>query len=143
MGAAWVSLAVSNQALVSPCVQRIASTSFRPKAPGARPDTSCFSKLALQAATIAVMVLGARIPQIWMNFRRGNSGELSMLTYALQWSGNLVGYLKLFPSFEKRWGVGRGDFLYPFLSIALPILCNANECMGNIGNASLCINRRC
>ena len=34
----------------------------------------------LQASTIAMISLGARIPQIWMNYKRGNSGELSLLT---------------------------------------------------------------
>lgn len=34
----------------------------------------------MQASTIAMISLGARIPQIWMNHKRGNSGELSLLT---------------------------------------------------------------
>jgi hypothetical protein len=39
---------------------------------------------------MGAMVMGARAPQIWLNFRRGNSGELSIITTALQLSGNLV-----------------------------------------------------
>jgi len=45
---------------------------------------------ALQASTLVIMVVGARIPQIWLNLRRGGSGELSLVTYALLLAGNLA-----------------------------------------------------
>jgi hypothetical protein len=36
------------------------------------------------------MALGARVPQIWLNYKRGNSGELSLITCALSCLGNLA-----------------------------------------------------
>jgi PQ loop repeat len=36
------------------------------------------------------MSLGARIPQIWLNMQRGNTGELSLLTCGLSCAGNFV-----------------------------------------------------
>lgn len=36
------------------------------------------------------MSLGARVPQIVLNYRRGNSGELSLITCALSSLGNLA-----------------------------------------------------
>ncbi len=42
---------------------------------------------ALQASTIAMIALGARVPQIWMNYKRGDSGELSLLTCSMNVSG--------------------------------------------------------
>lgn len=45
---------------------------------------------ALQAATILIIALGGRLPQILMNMRRGNSGELSTSTCALNLAGNLA-----------------------------------------------------
>ena len=42
---------------------------------------------ALQASTIAIIALGGRVPQILMNIRRGNSGELSIITTGL----NVIG----------------------------------------------------
>lgn len=46
--------------------------------------------LALQVCVSVVMSVGARMPQIWLNFRRGNTGELSILTFALSSVGNLI-----------------------------------------------------
>ena len=43
---------------------------------------------ALQASTIAIIALGGRLPQIMLNARRGNSGELSPLTSILNLAGN-------------------------------------------------------
>ena len=48
-------------------------------------STGCLA--ALQASTIAMIALGARMPQIWMNYKRGNSGELSLLTCLLNVMG--------------------------------------------------------
>ena len=45
---------------------------------------------ALQASTIAIIALGGRLPQIMLNARRGNSGELSPLTSILNLAGNVV-----------------------------------------------------
>ena len=43
---------------------------------------------ALQASTIAIIALGGRLPQIMLNARRGNSGELSPLTSILNLAGD-------------------------------------------------------
>ncbi|CAG9466976.1 unnamed protein product [Pedinophyceae sp. YPF-701] len=45
---------------------------------------------ALQACTIPMLALGGRVPQIVLNFRRGNSGELSGATCALNLAGNVA-----------------------------------------------------
>lgn len=37
-----------------------------------------------------MLALGSRLPQIVMNIRRGNSGELSMLSTGLSLAGNLA-----------------------------------------------------
>jgi PQ loop repeat len=42
----------------------------------------------LQASTITIISLGGRVPQILLNVRRGNSGELSLLTCLLNVLGN-------------------------------------------------------
>ena len=44
----------------------------------------------LQASTVAIISLGGRVPQIWMNYQRGNSGELSIATCVLNLAGNLA-----------------------------------------------------
>jgi len=44
----------------------------------------------LQACTLGILVVGARLPQIAMNVRRGGTGELSSATYLLQLLGNLA-----------------------------------------------------
>ncbi|KAL3131157.1 PQ-loop repeat-containing protein 3 [Trebouxia sp. C0009 RCD-2024] len=44
----------------------------------------------LQASTVAIIALGGRVPQIWMNHQRGNSGELSIATCILNLAGNLA-----------------------------------------------------
>ncbi|GLC45008.1 PQ-loop repeat-containing protein 3 [Pleodorina starrii] len=44
----------------------------------------------LQVSTIVIMAVGARLPQIWLNLRRGNAGVLSPLTCALNVAGCLV-----------------------------------------------------
>lgn len=46
--------------------------------------------LAMQVGVSVVMSVGARLPQIWLNFRRGNTGELSIITFALSSVGNLI-----------------------------------------------------
>ncbi|KXZ52179.1 hypothetical protein GPECTOR_10g808 [Gonium pectorale] len=45
---------------------------------------------ALQLSTIAVMAVGARLPQIWLNVKRGNAGVLSAATCALNVAGCIV-----------------------------------------------------
>jgi len=42
----------------------------------------------LQGASVVLLALGGRLPQILLNMRRGNSGELSMISTALSVSGN-------------------------------------------------------
>jgi PQ loop repeat len=44
----------------------------------------------LQVFVGFAMSLGARIPQIWLNVQRGNTGELSLLTCGLSCAGNVV-----------------------------------------------------
>jgi hypothetical protein len=36
------------------------------------------------------MSLGARVPQIMLNIRRGNTGELALTSFALSTMGNLI-----------------------------------------------------
>lgn len=43
---------------------------------------------ALQASTIFIVALGGRLPQIVLNARRGDSGQLSGATSALNLAGN-------------------------------------------------------
>lgn len=45
---------------------------------------------ALQASTVAMVSLGGRVPQIWMNYQRGNSGELSVTTCMLNLTGSVA-----------------------------------------------------
>jgi len=45
---------------------------------------------ALQASTLGILVVGARLPQIILNIRRGGTGELSSTTFLLLVAGNLV-----------------------------------------------------
>ena len=45
---------------------------------------------ALQASTIFIVALGGRLPQILLNARRGNSGQLSILTSGLNLAGNVA-----------------------------------------------------
>lgn len=40
-----------------------------------------------QAATVVLLAVGGRVPQIWLNWRRGNSGELSFITCLLNVMG--------------------------------------------------------
>lgn len=44
----------------------------------------------LQASTISIVAIGGRLPQIVLNIRRGNSGELSIATSALNLAGNMA-----------------------------------------------------
>lgn len=44
----------------------------------------------LQASTISIVAIGGRLPQIVLNIRRGNSGELSITTSALNLAGNMA-----------------------------------------------------
>jgi mannose-P-dolichol utilization defect 1 len=43
---------------------------------------------AAQAANVAVLALGSRVPQIWLNVRRGDAGLLSATSCALNVAGN-------------------------------------------------------
>ncbi|GIL64190.1 hypothetical protein Vafri_18167 [Volvox africanus] len=45
---------------------------------------------ALQMSTVVVMAVGARVPQIWLNMKRGNAGVLSPLTCLLNVAGCVV-----------------------------------------------------
>jgi mannose-P-dolichol utilization defect 1 len=45
---------------------------------------------ALQASTIFIVALGGRLPQILLNAKRGNSGQLSILTSGLNLAGNVA-----------------------------------------------------
>lgn len=45
---------------------------------------------ALQTGSVALLALGGRMPQIALNVRRGNSGELSLLSCLLSFVGNLM-----------------------------------------------------
>ncbi|PSC70826.1 Mannose-P-dolichol utilization defect 1 [Micractinium conductrix] len=45
---------------------------------------------SLQAGSVVMMAVGGRLPQILLNVKRGNSGELSLLTCALSLAGNLA-----------------------------------------------------
>lgn len=45
---------------------------------------------ALQTGSVALLALGGRLPQILLNVRRGNSGELSLLSCLLSFVGNLM-----------------------------------------------------
>lgn len=45
---------------------------------------------ALQASCMALLALGGRLPQIILNVRRGNSGELSIMSTGLSAAGNLA-----------------------------------------------------
>ncbi|OSX68839.1 hypothetical protein BU14_2185s0002 [Porphyra umbilicalis] len=45
---------------------------------------------ALQVAAIPVVNVGARLPQMALNWRRKSVGEQSIVTLALQWAGNLA-----------------------------------------------------
>ncbi|GIL77879.1 hypothetical protein Vretimale_6509 [Volvox reticuliferus] len=45
---------------------------------------------ALQMSNIVVMAVGARLPQIWLNVKRGNAGVLSPLTCLLNVAGCVV-----------------------------------------------------
>ena len=53
-------------------------------------EWTCPSHAVLQASTILIISLGGRIPQIMLNIRRGNSGELSPVTSGLNLAGNLA-----------------------------------------------------
>lgn len=49
--------------------------------------SACLPFPGLQASTILIMSFGARLPQIVMNYQRGNSGELSLITCVLNVMG--------------------------------------------------------
>ncbi|KAI3437898.1 hypothetical protein D9Q98_000343 [Chlorella vulgaris] len=44
----------------------------------------------LQASSVVLLAVGGRVPQILLNLRRGDSGELSLLSCALSLVGNLA-----------------------------------------------------
>ena len=45
---------------------------------------------ALQAGSVVLLALGGRLPQILLNLRRGDSGELSLISCGLSLAGNLA-----------------------------------------------------
>ena len=45
---------------------------------------------ALQAGSVVLLAVGGRLPQILLNLRRGDSGELSMISCGLSLAGNLA-----------------------------------------------------
>ncbi len=49
-----------------------------------------FRCAALQASTVVILAVFGRVPQIMMNIKRGNSGELSAATVGLSLAGNLA-----------------------------------------------------
>lgn len=60
----------------------------------------------LQASTVGIISLGGRVPQIWMNYRRGNSGELSSATCALNLAGNAARVFTTFILTKVRLQLG-------------------------------------
>jgi PQ loop repeat len=44
----------------------------------------------MQVSVGFAMSLGARVPQIWLNHKNGDSGELSLVTCALSFAGNFA-----------------------------------------------------
>ena len=57
---------------------------------GVIPGVSMEVLTALQASTIFIVALGGRLPQIVLNARRGDSGQLSGATSALNLAGNFA-----------------------------------------------------
>ena len=57
---------------------------------GVVPGVSMELLTALQASTIFIVALGGRLPQIALNARRGDSGQLSGATSALNLAGNFA-----------------------------------------------------
>ena len=55
---------------------------------GVLPGVSMEVLTALQASTIFIVALGGRLPQIVLNAKRGDSGQLSGATSALNLAGN-------------------------------------------------------
>jgi len=51
---------------------------------------SMYQLALLQAFSVLLLALGGRIPQIVLNIRRGNSGELSIISTGLSLAGNLA-----------------------------------------------------
>lgn len=51
---------------------------------------SMYQLALLQAFSVLLLALGGRIPQIMLNIRRGNSGELSIISTGLSLVGNLA-----------------------------------------------------
>jgi mannose-P-dolichol utilization defect protein 1 len=54
------------------------------------PGVSMEVLTALQASTIFIVALGGRLPQIVLNAKRGDSGQLSGATSALNLAGNFA-----------------------------------------------------
>jgi hypothetical protein len=46
--------------------------------------------MGMQVAVGFAMSVGARIPQIVLNMRRGNTGELAVISFALSTIGNII-----------------------------------------------------
>ncbi len=61
----------------------------------------------LQMSTIAVMAVGARLPQIWLNWRRGNAGVLSVVTCCLNVAGCVVRIFTTLVLTVRRMGTRR------------------------------------
>ena len=68
---------------------------------------------ALQAGTILIIALGSRLPQIMLNMKRGNSGELSTTTSALNLAGNLARVMTTIVLTQARWPVLAGLSFFP------------------------------
>lgn len=100
---------------------------------------------ALQAGTILIIALGSRLPQIMLNVKRGNSGELSTTTSALNLAGNLARVMTTIVLTQARWPLASVLSLSDVpvkrsqpLSIWCCLFCNA--CSGLRG-AVLCMRR--
>ena len=74
----------------------------------------------LQASTIVMIAVGARIPQIVMNYKRGNSGELSLLTCLMNVMGCVT---RLFTTFvlTKVSSSPLSTFVLPLSSIQIHV----------------------
>jgi hypothetical protein len=51
---------------------------------------NCEEPKSAQVVVGVIMSIGARVPQIWLNWKRGDTGQLSLVTYALSSVGNLI-----------------------------------------------------
>jgi hypothetical protein len=103
---------------------------------------------ALQAATILIIALGSRLPQIVLNVRRGNSGELSTTTSALNLAGNLARIMTTLVLTQVCWPVlaGLPPFQIRSCNLAKPFLrtpaaIGSSSCMWAAEQQCLCMRR--